>query len=320
MKPEPQYLQPGDVVELGIDGLGSVASDAWWRTQAMNEPRAVRSCSRQLAACSGGRSRSGARDHCRHSQGHVARVLAERARRRAAGGAESSTSTSCGAARCAKTIATRRSPKWRTPWRAACRASRWRRSTKSALVAPVMSARRSGVPVVIFDSGLKGGEFVSFVATDNDKGGELAGEHLAKTLGGSGKVILMRYAEGHDSTTPARRRIPARPQARIRAFRSSAAISTSAPTSKAPTSGPRRCSRDTRRRRHPRRRRPVRAERIERVRRDARAAGQRLGGQGAVHRLRCVRRTARRPSRRRHRSARRPGPGAHGLSERRRRW
>jgi ribose transport system substrate-binding protein len=70
-----------------------------------------------------------------------------------------------------------------------------------ALVAPVMSASRSGIPVVIFDSGLKGGEFVSFVATDNDKGGELAGEHLAKALGGQGKAILMRYAEGHDSTT-----------------------------------------------------------------------------------------------------------------------
>jgi ribose transport system substrate-binding protein len=69
-----------------------------------------------------------------------------------------------------------------------------------ALVAPVMSARRSGVPVVIFDSGLKGGEIVSFVATDNDKGGELAAEHLGKALGGRGKVILMRYAEGHDST------------------------------------------------------------------------------------------------------------------------
>ena len=69
-----------------------------------------------------------------------------------------------------------------------------------ALVAPVASAQRSGVPVVIFDSGLKGGEIVSFVATDNDKGGELAGEHLAKVLGGKGKVILMRYAEGHDST------------------------------------------------------------------------------------------------------------------------
>jgi ribose transport system substrate-binding protein len=72
---------------------------------------------------------------------------------------------------------------------------------ESALVAPVMSAARSGVPVVIFDSGLKGGEFVSFVATDNDKGGELAGEHLAKVLGGRGRVVLLRYAEGHDSTT-----------------------------------------------------------------------------------------------------------------------
>ena len=71
---------------------------------------------------------------------------------------------------------------------------------EAALVAPVESATRAGVPVVIFDSGLKGGNIVSFVATDNDKGGELAGEHLAKVLGGKGKVILMRYAEGHDST------------------------------------------------------------------------------------------------------------------------
>ena len=71
---------------------------------------------------------------------------------------------------------------------------------EAALVAPVTSAVRAGVPVVIFDSGLKGGDIVSFVATDNDKGGELAGEHLAKVLGGKGKVILMRYSEGHDST------------------------------------------------------------------------------------------------------------------------
>ena len=70
-----------------------------------------------------------------------------------------------------------------------------------ALVAPVMSARRSNIPVVIFDSGLKGGEFISFVATDNDKGGELAGEHIVKALGGQGRVILLRYAEGHDSTS-----------------------------------------------------------------------------------------------------------------------
>jgi ribose transport system substrate-binding protein len=71
----------------------------------------------------------------------------------------------------------------------------------AALVAPVMSARRTNIPVVIFDSGLKGGEFISFVATDNDKGGELAGAHIGKRLAGRGRVILMRYAEGHDSTS-----------------------------------------------------------------------------------------------------------------------
>lgn len=71
---------------------------------------------------------------------------------------------------------------------------------EAALVGPVDNAVKRGIPVVIFDSGLKGDNYVSFVATDNDAGGRLAGEHLAKTLGGKGKVILLRYAEGHDST------------------------------------------------------------------------------------------------------------------------
>ena len=71
---------------------------------------------------------------------------------------------------------------------------------ESALVGPVDNAMKRGIPVVIFDSGLKGDNFVSFVATDNDVGGRLAGEHLAKQLGGKGRVVLLRYAEGHDST------------------------------------------------------------------------------------------------------------------------
>jgi ribose transport system substrate-binding protein len=70
----------------------------------------------------------------------------------------------------------------------------------SALVAPVTSATKAGIPVVIIDSGLKGGDFVSFVATDNGKGGRLGGEHLAKVLGGKGKVVMLRYAEGSAST------------------------------------------------------------------------------------------------------------------------
>jgi ribose transport system substrate-binding protein len=53
---------------------------------------------------------------------------------------------------------------------------------------------------VIIDSGLKGNEYVSFVATDNEAGGRLAGEYMAKLLGARGRAVLLRYAEGHDST------------------------------------------------------------------------------------------------------------------------
>jgi len=69
-----------------------------------------------------------------------------------------------------------------------------------ALVNPVASAAQAGVPVVLMDSGLKSDQYVSFVATDNLKGGRLAGEYLAKLLDGKGNVILLRYAVGSAST------------------------------------------------------------------------------------------------------------------------
>jgi len=72
---------------------------------------------------------------------------------------------------------------------------------ETALALPVADAQRQKIPVVVFDSGLKGADFVSFVATDNRQGGRMAAEHLVKRLNGKGKVILLRYAEGHDSTT-----------------------------------------------------------------------------------------------------------------------
>jgi ribose transport system substrate-binding protein len=72
---------------------------------------------------------------------------------------------------------------------------------ESALRAPVAEAQRRGIPVVIIDSGLKDADYVSFVATDNDAGGRLAGERLTTMMGGSGRVVLLRYAEGHDSTS-----------------------------------------------------------------------------------------------------------------------
>jgi ribose transport system substrate-binding protein len=69
-----------------------------------------------------------------------------------------------------------------------------------ALAAPVANATKARIPVVIFDSDLKSDKYVSFVATDNYKGGVLAAEHLAKLLDSKGNVILLRYAVGSAST------------------------------------------------------------------------------------------------------------------------
>src|SRR4051812_24398741 len=70
----------------------------------------------------------------------------------------------------------------------------------AALAPPVADAKRAGIPVVVIDSGLKGTDYVSFVATDNRKGGRLAGEHLAQLLRDRGKIVMLRYAEGSEST------------------------------------------------------------------------------------------------------------------------
>jgi ribose transport system substrate-binding protein len=69
-----------------------------------------------------------------------------------------------------------------------------------ALVSPVANATQNGIPVVVMDSGLKSDKYVSFVATDNFKGGQMAGEYLAKLLKDKGNVILVRYAVGSAST------------------------------------------------------------------------------------------------------------------------
>ncbi len=69
-----------------------------------------------------------------------------------------------------------------------------------ALRRPVKDAVNSGIPVVIIDSGLKSDDYTSFVATHNYTGGQKGGRHLAKILGGKGKVIMLRYQEGSAST------------------------------------------------------------------------------------------------------------------------
>lgn len=69
-----------------------------------------------------------------------------------------------------------------------------------ALVSSVNQAAQAGTPVVVFDSALSAGNFVSFVATDNRAAGRLAGERLAKLVGSPAKVAVLRYQEGSAST------------------------------------------------------------------------------------------------------------------------
>jgi len=72
---------------------------------------------------------------------------------------------------------------------------------EKALVRPVEEAKRLGVPTVIVDSALASDQIVSFVATDNVKGGAMGADELGRVMGGKGKVLLLRYQEGSASTT-----------------------------------------------------------------------------------------------------------------------
>lgn len=73
----------------------------------------------------------------------------------------------------------------------------------TALAAPVKAAMAAGIPVVIYDSGLDGTpgtDFVSYIATDNVKGGAIGGAELAHLVGDKAELVLLRYMVGSAST------------------------------------------------------------------------------------------------------------------------
>jgi ribose transport system substrate-binding protein len=71
---------------------------------------------------------------------------------------------------------------------------------ENALANVVESADKKGIPVVIIDSDVKTEKYKAFVATNNYKGGQLAGESLGKMLNGKGNVIMLRHDKGQAST------------------------------------------------------------------------------------------------------------------------
>ena len=70
-----------------------------------------------------------------------------------------------------------------------------------ALKRPVEEASRAGIPTVVFDSALEPPHpAVSYVSTDNGKGGRLAARRMGELLKGKGTVLMLRYQEGSAAT------------------------------------------------------------------------------------------------------------------------
>lgn len=70
----------------------------------------------------------------------------------------------------------------------------------TALSQQVANAKAKGIPVVIIDSAMEGKDYVSFVATDSYAGGQMAAREMIRLLPKGGRLVVLRYLEGHAST------------------------------------------------------------------------------------------------------------------------
>ena len=64
------------------------------------------------------------------------------------------------------------------------------------IVPAVEAANAKGIPGLTVDTGALGGKIVTFVGSDNLKGGELAGEYIIKKLSGRGRVVVLDDVPG----------------------------------------------------------------------------------------------------------------------------
>jgi ribose transport system substrate-binding protein len=67
------------------------------------------------------------------------------------------------------------------------------------LVPVIEKAVRKGVPVVTVDSDAKTNKRLAYIGTNNEKAGELAGQELAKLIGGKGKVLIIQGVPGAEN-------------------------------------------------------------------------------------------------------------------------
>jgi ribose transport system substrate-binding protein len=71
---------------------------------------------------------------------------------------------------------------------------------REALVPAIERAKAAGVPVIIIDSGADTDQYVSFIATDNYRGGVMAAQRLGTILGKRGRVAMIGNAPGSASS------------------------------------------------------------------------------------------------------------------------
>ncbi len=67
------------------------------------------------------------------------------------------------------------------------------------IVPAVKQANEAGVPVIIVDIGISGGEYAALIISDNFAGGKLAGEWMAKELGKGAKVAHIQCQLGAEN-------------------------------------------------------------------------------------------------------------------------
>ena len=182
-----------------------------------------------------------------------------------------------------------------------------------ALMRPVEEAAQAGIPTVIFDSALADpAKGVSYVSTDNEKGGRLAARRMAEVLAGKGTVLMLRYQEGSAATEERERGFTEELEGAGAGHHAAALRSV--------------------RRRDPRYRqahvgeppqplcgqgeRDLHLERIGHGRHAARAPGHRQGRVGGVRGLRLLEQLHRAAQEGRDQGLHRPEPRQHGIPER----
>lgn len=71
---------------------------------------------------------------------------------------------------------------------------------RKALVPAVEKIAARKIPCVIVDSGVETDQYLSYMATDNFKGGVLAAKRIGEILGGKGKIVVVEWTPNSAST------------------------------------------------------------------------------------------------------------------------